>query len=449
MPNPPAQNKETPIVIAERAVDDSTAQRPTFAESLIFWFKLGWISFGGPAGQIAIMHSELVDRRRWVNENQFLHALNYCMLLPGPEAQQLATYLGWHLHGTRGAIAAGSLFVLPSVAILWLLSYLYCTIGQVAWIAALFAGLKPAVAAIIAAAVLRIGSRVLKNPVMWVVAATAFTLIFFGGLPFPILIALAGLAGLLGSYFAPVHFQTIRLKPTESAQESFDPRKSKPAHLGRAAKILAIFALLWWTPVAALTWWLGPQHAVIHESLFFSKAALVTFGGAYAVLPYVAQQAVERFNWLSAPQMLDGLGLAETTPGPLIMVVQFVGFLGGWNHPGPLSPIVAATLGAMISTWVTFVPCFLWIFLGAPYVEQMRTSSKLTAALSAITAAVVGVVLNLAVWFALHVFVVDSRPQWADIGIAIAAFCALAGLKLNMLAVIAAAALVGLARDLI
>lgn len=439
--------EDSPFADADDCAGDEPAiVHPTFREALRFWFKLGWISFGGPAGQIAIMHAELVDRRRWVSENHFLHALNYCMLLPGPEAQQLATYIGWLLHGARGAIIAGSLFILPSMAILWLLSYLYCTVGTIGWVAALFSGLKPAVAAIIAAAVLRIGRRVLKNPTMWIIAASAFLLIFFARLPFPLLIALAALSGWIGSYLAPRQFQVIKAKSLDSAHPRHDHLTTSSSHVIRAARVLSIFVLLWWLPVAVLAWWLGPTHALVEEGLFFSKAALVTFGGAYAVLPYVAQQAVERFSWLSAPQMLDGLGLAETTPGPLIMVVQFVGFLGGWHHSGALSPIVAATLGALISTWVTFVPCFLWIFLGAPYVESARTSTRLTAALSTITAAVVGVVLQLAVWFALRVFIIEGQPQWADIMIAVAAFVALAALRLNMLVVIGAAAIVGLLR---
>ena len=379
----------------------SIANKPSFAEAFRFWLKLGFISFGGPTGQIAIMHRELVERKRWISETRFLHALNYCMLLPGPEAQQLAIYIGWLLHGTIGGLVAGSLFVIPSAFLLWLLAYVYMTFGNVPVIAAIFFGLKPAVMAIVAHAVIRIGKKALKNGVMWSIAAAAFVAIFFLKVPFPIIIFGAALIGFLGSRIAPRWFNV--LKPHGSTGKGtgsvLDDHDEAPEHVrshwSRALRICLVAGALWWVPVLTAGWLLGWQHAVVQQGFFFSKAAMVTFGGAYAVLPYVAQQAVERYGWLSAPQMLDGLGLAESTPGPLIMVVQFVGFVGGWNHPGNLSPLVAATLGAMITTWVTFVPCFLWIFLGAPYIEALRGRERLSAALSAITAAVVGVVLNL------------------------------------------------------
>ena len=372
---------------------------PTFNEALRFWLKLGFISFGGPAGQIAIMHGELVERRRWVSEERFLHALNYCMLLPGPEAQQLATYAGWLLHGTWGGIAAGTLFVLPSALILWVLSWAYVTFGSLPWMESMLHGLKPAVLAIVAAAILRIGSRVLKNPIMWAIAVVAFAALFFAKLPFPLIVLGAGTAGFICGKFRPEEFAVLKHHASSAVVAGGSP--PSPA---RAAKVLAIGLTLWWTPILAAGAWHGWNGTLFREGLFFSKAAMVTFGGAYAVLPYVSQQAVEHFAWLAPGQMLDGLGLAETTPGPLIMVLHFTGFLGGWNHPGNLSPLTAATLCAAITTWATFVPCFIWIFLGAPYVERLRENVRLNAALSAITAAIVGVILNLAVWFGWQVF---------------------------------------------
>jgi chromate transporter len=380
---------------------------PSFFEAFKFWLKLGFISFGGPTGQIAVMHQELVEKRRWISEERFLHALNYCMLLPGPEAQQLATYVGWLLHKTMGGIAAGSLFVLPSVFILWGLSLVYVTYGQVGWIAAGFYGLKAAVLAIVAAAVIRIGRTALKNEVMWSLAAVAFVTIYFFKVPFPLIIMAAAIIGLIGGKvwgkkFLVVNAHTaVRTPGKESVldNDTESPEHAKPS-LKRAIKVTLASLFLWWVPIALAGLALGSQHTLFKEGIFFSKAAMVTFGGAYAVLPYVSQQAVETHHWLSAPQMLDGLGLAETTPGPLIMVLQFVGFLGGWSQPGQLSALTAATLGALITTWATFVPCFLWIFLGAPHIEQLRGNENLTTALSAVTAsavtaAVVGVILNL------------------------------------------------------
>jgi chromate transporter len=382
-------------------------RHPTFGEAFRFWLKLGFISFGGPTGQIAIMHAELVEKKKWISEARFLHALNYCMLLPGPEAQQLATYVGWLLHKTWGGIVAGAFFILPSVFILWTLSYVYVAYGNLSWVAAIFYGLKPAVLAIVAAAVLRIGSRALKNEVMWALATLAFVAIFFLHLPFPLIIVTAAVIGFLGGRWRRDKFLVIRGHGKTKAASVLDDASAVPDHaqpsLGRAFRVCVIWAVLWSAPVLLLAFWLGWDHTVVQEGIFFSKAALVTFGGAYAVLPYVAQQAVQTHRWLSAGQMLDGLGLAETTPGPLIMVTQFVGFLGGWNHPGQLAPLLAATLGALVTTWTTFTPCFLWIFLGGPYIEKWRGNEALTTALSAVTAAVVGVVLNLAVWFGLHV----------------------------------------------
>jgi chromate transporter len=428
----------------------SIDSHPSFAEAFRFWLKLGFISFGGPTGQIAIMHEELVERRRWLSEARFLHALNYCMLLPGPEATQLATYIGWLLHRTWGGIVAGALFVLPSALILWLLSFVYVTWGSVPWIAAVFYGLKPAVLAIVAAAALRIGSKALRNAIMWSIAAMAFTAIYFLHVPFPAIVFGAAVVGFIGERIWREKFLIAVAHGNTSAEKSIlDDASEAPAHtrpsLARSIKVTAVSLALWFAPLAFVGMWLGKDHAVFHEGIFFSKAAMVTFGGAYAVLPYVSQQAVENHGWLSAPQMLDGLGLAETTPGPLIMVLQFVGFLGAWNHPGGLPPLVAATLGAFITTWTTFVPCFLWIFLGAPHIEQLRGNVKLNAALSAVTAAVVGVILNLAVWFGQHVLFPQPRTiDWFAIVVALIAFVGLWRFKWNVIPVVLGAGVLGL-----
>ncbi len=336
---------------------------PSFGEAFRFWLKLGFISFGGPAGQIAIMQTELVDRRRWISQSRFLHALNYCMLLPGPEAQQLAIYIGWLLHKTAGGIAAGALFVIPSIFVLWTLSFIYAAYGNLPWIAAIFYGLKPVVVAIVIAAVIRIGRKALKNEVMWAIAVLAFVAIFFLRVPFPVIIIGAGLLGLLGGKIWPSKFDVVSGHQggdkTESSvidDEHESPEHTKPS-LGRAVVVTITWLVVWWTPVLVAALFLGGSHTIVREGIFFSKTAVVTFGGAYAVLPYVAQHAVENFGWLQPGQMMDGLGLAETTPGPLIMVLQFVGFMGGWTQPGQLSPLLAATVGALITTWVTFTPC--------------------------------------------------------------------------------------------
>ena len=421
-----------------------------FADALRFWLKLGFISFGGPTGQIAIMHAELVEKRRWISEGRFLHALNYCMLLPGPEAQQLATYIGWLLHKTWGGIVAGALFVLPSALILWGLSWIYVAFGEVKWIAAVFDGLKPAVLAIVLVAVRRIGSKVLKNEVMWVIAVLAFVGIFFFQLPFPIIILAAGAIGFLGERVWKEKFVVLKGHGGKGESRTvIDDSTEAAAHTRpswmRALKVIAVCGTLWWLPVFAVGACFGYDHILFKQGLFFSKAAMMTFGGAYAVLPYVSQQAVENFGWVSAPQMLDGLGLAETTPGPLIMVLQFVGFLGGWKFPEPLSPLATATLGALITTWTTFLPCFLWIFLGAPHIEQMRGNTKLTAALSAITAAVVGVVLNLAIWFGLHVLFPTGAPvNWFGLVVSAVAFAGIVKWKWDVIPVVLGAGALGL-----
>ena len=437
---------------AETAPTDTAAEsphHPTFAEAFRFWLKLGFISFGGPTGQIAIMHTELVEEKKWISEARFLHALNYCMLLPGPEAQQLAIYVGWLLHRTWGGIVAGSLFVLPSTFILWTLSLIYTTCGNVKWVAAVFDGLKPAVLAIVVGAVLRIGKKSLKNEVMWALAALAFAAIFFFQLPFPVIILAAGVVGLIGGQGWKDKFAVLKgHSPKSSTGTILGDGDDSPAHTkpswARAAKVCSVCLALWWLPVLALGLWLGFDHLLVKQGLFFSKAAMVTFGGAYAVLPYVSQQAVEHYGWLNAGQMLDGLGLAETTPGPLIMVLQFVGFLGGWKFHEPFSPLTTATLGAFITTWTTFLPCFLWIFLGAPHIEQLRGNAKLTAALSAITAAVVGVVLNLAVWFGVNVLFPNHQPvNWFGLAVCAIAFVEIQSFNWGVIPVVLGAAGLG------
>jgi chromate transporter len=426
-------------------------RHPTFAEAFRFWLKLGFISFGGPTGQIAIMHTELVEKRRWISDSRFLHALNYCMLLPGPEAQQLATYIGWLLHRTWGGIVAGAFFVLPSMFILWALSFVYVQYGNVPWIAAVFYGLKPAVLAIVLGAVIRIGQKVLKNNVMWTIAALAFIAIFFLHVPFPLIILTAAVTGYLGGKYWRDKFLILKGhkgKDGKSAQSILSDDAVTPDHaqptLARAVKVCAVCLTLWWTPVLLAGLTLGWDHTLVKQGFFFSKAALVTFGGAYAVLPYVSQQAVENYQWLTAGQMLDGLGLAETTPGPLIMVLQFVGFLGGWGQPGTLSPMVGATLGAFITTWVTFIPCFLWIFLGAPHIEQLRGKDSLTTSLSAVTAAVVGVILNLAVWLGLHVlFPAPQTVDWFAVVLSTVTFIGLVKWKWDIIPVVLGAGAIG------
>jgi chromate transporter len=378
-----------------------------FGEAVRVWAKVAALSFGGPAGQIAVMHRILVEEKRWIGEGRFLHALNYCMLLPGPEAQQLTVYIGWLLHRTPGGLVAGTLFVLPGFVAIMALSWLYAGLGDVPVVEALFFGLKAAVLAIVLEAVARIGRRALRNAVMVALAAAAFVAIFFFDVPFPLIILTAGLVGRLGrpAFRAGGGHQTVGDAAVSDAASALG--ETTPAHarpdLAWSLKVAAVCLLLWLGPVVALAVTLGPDDVFTRIAVFFSKMAVVTFGGAYAVLAYVAQQAVETYGWLAPGEMLDGLGLAETTPGPLIMVLQFVGFMGAFRDPGTLHPMVAGTLGGLLTTWVTFVPCFLWIFLGAPFVEALRGNRALGAALAAITAAVVGVILNLAIWFGLHV----------------------------------------------
>lgn len=428
-------------------LEERSGHRPSFSEAFRFWLKLGFVSFGGPAGQIAIMQTELVEKKRWIGQSRFLHALNFCMLLPGPEAQQLAIYIGWLLHKTWGGIVAGVLFVLPSLFLLWALSFIYAAYGNVPWIAATFYGLKPAVMAIVAVAVIRIGRKALQNPFLWGLAVVAFIGIFWYEIPFPVIVLSAAVLGFIGSQLWPGAFAVVGTN--EGNDSVLSDNEESPGHARpswpRAVRISLVCLTLWWMPILLVGLWQGWDHTLFTEGLFFSKAAVVTFGGAYAVLPYVAQQAVDNFGWLQTGQMMDGLGLAETTPGPLIMVLQFVGFMGGWNKPGLLSPLLAGTLGALITTWVTFVPCFLWILLGAPHIEQLRGNRKLTAALSSVTAAIVGVILNLAVWFGLHALFPAGRTiDWFALILSVIAFIGLLKWKWNVVPVVLGSGLAGL-----
>lgn len=437
---------------------DSVAGRVPFAEALRFWFKLGWISFGGPAGQIALLHQELVERQNWISEKRFLHALNYCMLLPGPEAQQLATYMGWLMHRTWGGIAAGVLFVLPSLFILIALSWIYLRFGDVPAVSGIFYGIKPAVTAIVLHAAYRIGSRVLKNPWLWSIAAGAFVGIFALSLPFPLIVAGAALLGYVGGKLAPGSFSTSggghgSSKNVQQRPALIDDATPIPEHARfgwwRFCKVLLSGLALWAIPVAVLTAILGWSHTYTQMAWFFTKAALLTFGGAYAVLPYVYQGAVERYGWLTPTQMIDGLALGETTPGPLIMIVAFVGFLGGYANPvfGHDFALASGALAATLVTWFTFLPSFIFILLGGPLVESTHGNLRLTAPLTAITAAVVGVVVNLALFFGYHVLWPQGLDHAFDplaLSILIASTLALFYWKQNVLRVIGAAGLMGL-----
>ncbi|MBX9945746.1 MAG: chromate efflux transporter [Reyranella sp.] len=390
-----------------------------FSEAMKVWLRVSALSFGGPAGQIAVMHRIVVDEKKWIGEQRFLQALNYCTLLPGPEAQQLATYIGWLMHRTAGGLLAGTLFVLPGLLVIMALSWVYVLLGKVTLVQGLFFGLKAAVLVIVLEAVLRVGKRALRNGVMRALAAAAFVAIFFYDVPFPLIIVAAGLLGYLGGRldWAPFrgggggHGQAggATVSDAESLLGEATPAHARPT-LRWSLVIGSVFLALWLVPVALLWLGLGGDNVFAQIALFFSKMAVVTFGGAYAVLAYVAQQAVETYGWVTPGEMLDGLGMAESTPGPLIMVTQFVGFLAAWRDPGGLHPLLAATLGGLLTTWVTFTPCFLWIFVGAPFAEALRANKALAAALAAITAAVVGVILNLAVWFGLQVLFTERQP---------------------------------------
>jgi len=435
-------------------------------EWLAAWSTVAANSFGGPAGQIAVMHDEIVERRGWIGERRFLHALNYCMLLPGPEAQQLATYLGWLLRGPTGGLFAGALFILPGFISIMVLSILFAAYGDQTWVAGLFFGISAAVIAVVASAVLRIGRRVIKNPAMFLVAAAAFVSIFFFRLPFPLVVAVAIVIGLLGGKFRPEWFNLVQGHDESAATDGEDVlvgddhvALGRPSW-SRSAKVLGTGLVLWFGPIVVLLIALGKGSVFVDVAWFFSTAAVLTFGGAYSVLAYISQEAVNTFGWLEPGEMISGLGMAETTPGPLIQVVQFVGFMGPYREPGSLSPLQAGMSGAIIATWVTFIPSFLWIFLGAPFIEHLRGRPSLTSALSTVTAAVVGVVLNLAIWFALFTLfgTVQEHERFGaifyepDIGsldamalaIAVAAAIAIFRFKVATLRVVTAAAVVGI-----
>ncbi len=443
----------------------------SFSDAFKFWLKLGFISFGGPAGQIAIMHRELVDEKRWISEKRFLHALNYCMVLPGPEAQQLAIYIGWLLHRTWGGVVAGVLFVLPSLFILIALSYVYVVFGNVPWVAAILYGIKPAVAAIVLQAVHRIGSKTLKTPakapILWVVAVLSFLAIYFLNVPFPLIVLSAAMVGSLGAKLAPSQFAGSAGHASKNAGMDakhvpavIDDDTPTPEHArfktSRLMTVLAVCAVLWLLPMSALIAYQGWQGALTQMAWFFTKAALLTFGGAYAVLPYVYQGAVEQFTWLTGTQMIDGLALGETTPGPLIMVVSFVAFVGGWSKQvlGPDALFLGAALAATLVTWFTFLPSFMFILAGGPLVESTHNNLKFTAPLTAITAAVVGVIASLALFFFAHISIKTAslptdtllqRIDFFSVTIALLAAIALIRYKVGVIPVLLACGIAGLA----
>ena len=445
--------------------DDATAQVApapvSMATAFWFWLKLGFISFGGPAGQIAILHQELVERRRWLSERRFLHALNYCMVLPGPEAQQLVTYIGWLMHKRWGGVVAGALFVLPSLVILIALSWVYIAWGDLPWVAGLFFGIKPAVTAIVVQAAHRIGSRALKNHVLWAIAAASFVAIFALDAPFPLIVGMAAVVGYMGGRVSPDSFQAGGGHGASQASYGpalIDDHTPPPAHahfsFAGLTHVLLAGALLWVVPMGMLCAVFGWTHSFTQMGWLFTKAALLTFGGAYAVLPYVYQGAVSQFGWVTPTQMMDGLALGETTPGPLIMVVAFVAFIGGYVKAllGPESLFVAGALAACLVTWFTFLPSFIFILAGGPLVESTHRNLTFTAPLTAITAAVVGVVLNLALFFGYHLLWPEGFDSALDVRsalIAVAAAVALFTYKRSVMEVIGLCALVGLAIKLI
>ncbi|MEX5360759.1 chromate efflux transporter [Pseudomonas guariconensis] len=450
-----------PSAVSEQSASYAARQPVGWFEAFLFWLKLGFISFGGPAGQISIMHQELVERRRWISEKRFLHALNYCMLLPGPEAQQLATYIGWLMHRSWGGLIAGALFVLPSLFILIGLSWVYIAFGEVPVVAGIFYGIKPAVTAIVVHAAHRIGSRALKNGWLWAMAAASFVAIFALNVPFPLIVLVAGIIGYLGGRFAP---STFVIGGGHGAAKSnhgpavIDDDTPTPAHARfqwkHLLRLVVIGAVLWTLPMALLTLSFGWSGTLTQMGWFFTKAALMTFGGAYAVLPYVYQGAVGHYGWLTPTQMIDGLALGETTPGPLIMVVAFVGFIGGYVYPmfGAEHPFLAGAVAASLVTWFTFLPSFLFILAGGPVVESTHNEIKFTAPLTGITAAVVGVILNLALFFGYHVLWpqgFNGAFDWPSALIAIAAAIALFRFKRGVIQVLLACALVGLAVHLL
>ncbi|RZN28780.1 chromate efflux transporter [Bradyrhizobium sp. Leo121] len=453
----------TALTAESKATSHNEVHGISFADALVVWLRVAILSFGGPAGQIAVMHRILVEEKNWISEARFLHALNYCMLLPGPEAQQLATYIGWLLHRTVGGIVAGGLFILPGVFAIMALSYIYAAYGNVGFVEALFFGLKAAVLAIVIQAVVRVGRRALRNPVMVALAAIAFIAIFFFGVPFPVIIVAAAITGFVGARLGRPEFAALEHGGKSSAVIDSMLGEAVPDHVrpnaARTLRVGAAWLALWLVPVFALLIALGPSDVFSQIAIFFSKMAMVTFGGAYAVLAYVAQQAAEYYHWVTPREMLDGLGMAETTPGPLIMVVQFVGFMAAFRESSGLSPMLAGTLGGLLATWVTFTPCFLWIFVGAPYIEALRGNKALAGALSAITAAVVGVILNLSIWFALHTIFRQTFPvqgfglffdapvlrsvDWPALALSLAAATAIFRFNVGMLVVLAASCITG------
>lgn len=441
----------------------------TFREAFIVWLRVAGLSFGGPAGQIAVMHRILVEEKRWISEDRFLHALNYCMLLPGPEAQQLATYTGWLLHRTAGGLVAGTLFVLPGFISILVLSILYAGYQDLELVQAIFFGIKASVLSIVIESVIRIGRRALGNGLMLAIAASAFVAIFFFRAPFPLIIVSAALVGFAGSHLRPELLIVLRNGEGAGTGHAIDSVLEGGEHTRptarRAFRVAAIWMILWLAPLVVIAAWLGMDDVFTEIGLFFSKLAVVGFGGAYAVLAYMAQEAVQNYGWLAPGEMLDGLGMAETTPGPLIQVTQFVAFMGAFRQAGGIDPFAAGIAASVLATWVTFVPCFLWIFLGAPYIEQLRSNRILSAALSAITAAVVGVILNLAVWFAMHVLFaevlqIEIGPLFlqlpvpgsldpASLALAAAAMIAMLRYRVGMIPVIFASAGLGAAWHLI
>jgi chromate transporter len=395
-----------------------SGEQVTLGEATRVWAKIGWLGFGGPAGQIALMHRELVEKRRWISDERFLYALSYCMLLPGPEAQQLAIYIGWLMHRTIGGIIAGVLFVLPGMFVIGALSWMYATWQYVPAVTAIFFGLKAAILAVVVEAVLRVGKRALKNRLMIAIAALAFVAICFFKIPFPVVILGAALAGVVGRHVVPASFPAPKTAAMLAEGDYLVDRRIARGELTHTARswrraigVLVVCLALWVGPILLVARVFGAHSVFAQQGAFFGEAAIVTFGGAYAVLAYIAQRAVEGYGWLTPGEMVDGLALAETTPGPLIMVVQYVAFIAAFRHPEGLSPYTAGVLGSLLTTWVTFMPCFLWIFLGAPYVEALRGNRALHAALSTITAAVVGVILNLSVWFTLHTVFAHVAPR--------------------------------------
>jgi chromate transporter len=424
----------------------------TLSEAFWYWLKLGFISFGGPAGQIALMHTELVERRRWISEQRFLHALNYCMLLPGPEATQLAVYIGWLMHKTRGGILAGTLFVLPSLLIISVLAWIYLAYGSLPVVAGILYGIKPAIVAVVLGAAWRIGTRSLKNPTLVGIAVAAFLAIALFGVPFPLIVLAAAAIGFAGGRLLPAHFQIGGKHPDSHASYGLaliDDDTPTPAHAAfswkRLAAVAAVGLVLGLGAWLLLAWQFGPDSALAQMGWFFTKAAMLTFGGAYAVLPYVYQGGVEHYHWLSAAQMIDGLALGETTPGPLIMIVAFVGFVGAWTHQlFGANLALAGAAGATVATFFTFLPSFVFILAGGPLVESTRDNVRLTAPLTAISAAVVGVIVSLAVFFGKHVFVAAGHPDWTAVAISAAACVALFRFKLGTIKLIAACAVAGL-----